>query len=237
MKVGPRFIAAAVGAILGLWDIPANATTILFNDSSEPVQVFIDGTKAVVGGDPGLLDPITSEAVRTTVFDTFCLFCTTGIRGVVLFEPGTSEVSDFVIALPLFGGFPFEIFTQFFFESDPDILFYANHSPFVAMEAALLNSLTTKALSGQIPKIDETGITEPGKEQVLFDSGQGINLFRDLNGATADLDSSFVIKVISDVSDVPEPSAFWPLFLLIGFAVIRGIKLTARRPAGRPTTS
>lgn len=225
MKSGYSILAATSGLVFSLFGFEARGTTINFDDSTETLQVFIDGAKASVGPDPGLL-ALAPDNARTTVFDTFCLFCTTGIRGVVLFEPGTSEASDFIIALPLFGGFPFEIFTQFFFESDPDLLFFANNSPFVAMEAQLFNSLTAKALSGQIPKIDETG-----KLQVLFDASKNINLFRDLNGAVADLDSSFVISAISD-TEVPEPSI---LLLVAALAIValltasRGRMVASRR--------
>jgi hypothetical protein len=147
-----------------------------------------------------------SEHMRTTDFTRLCFTCKTGISGVVLFEPGTSEVSDFVIALTTLGEFP-NVETTFFFESDPDVLFFATHSPLIRNEAALLAGLKKRALAGQIPKIVDTG-----KAQVLSDPSAKINLFRFANGALAPLPSDifrggFVVKVTSDLDAVPEPSS------------------------------
>jgi PEP-CTERM motif len=149
----------------------------------------------------------TSEHMRTKDFRRLCFTCKTGISGVVLFEKGTSEVSDFVIAETHLSAFGF-VDTNFFFESDPDLLFFANNSPGIRMEAALLNGLIRRALAGQIPKTDETG-----DEQTIS------NLFRSANGALAPLPSDifsggYVVKVTSD-PDVPEPSSL--SLLILGF--------------------
>jgi hypothetical protein len=168
------------------------------------------------------------------------------LSGVVLFEPGTSEVSDFVIASVTVSGSLVGRFTQIFFESDPDILFFANHEPGLNQEAALLNQLTRLALTGQIPKIDETG-----EEQVLFDANT--NLFRDGTGALGPLpsdtfpfsllgDGDFTIKVTSDkpeVKDIPGPTT--ALLILTGILGLswfgRRHRVGDRSPRGPRVTS
>jgi hypothetical protein len=215
---GVAVIAASMicAALVG----PANATTITtirFVDIDD-LAVFIkndngpDVRQTQFGRGHPLLD-LAPERARTAPLTTICATCNTGIRGVVLFEPGASQVSDFIFAITTFGRFPPALDTRFFFESDPDILFYANNSPFVRREERLLNRLTTMALAGRIPKIDETG-----EEQVLFDSSNNINLFRDATGALSPLPTNnpfldfafeghdFVIKVTSDISEIPEPT-------------------------------
>jgi hypothetical protein len=226
---------------------PANAVTIEFLDSAA-LQVKINGVNQTqVGGGHDVLS-LTDETARTREFVTVLCSsgCGFGLSGVVLFEPRTSEVSDFVIASVTVSGSLVGRFTQIFFESDPDILFFANHEPGLNQEAALLNQLTRLALTGQIPKIDETG-----EEQVLFDANT--NLFRDGTGALGPLpsdtfpfsllgDGDFTIKVTSDkpeVKDIPGPTT--ALLILTGILGLswfgRRHRVGDRSPRGPRVTS
>src|ERR1700732_3147357 len=130
MNTGRWITVAAFSMIFASFTGLAYADTIIkFNEASESAP----------------------DHMRTIDARRLCFTCRTGISGVVLFQPGTSKVSDFIIAETHLSAFGF-VDTNFFFESDPDILFFANNSPGIRAEAALLNGLTTRALAGKIPK-------------------------------------------------------------------------------------
>jgi hypothetical protein len=183
-------------------------TIITFVEREGAVDVFIDPdpqapkpNRTVAGEsadtvrltDPGFLKgPLGRRA---------CFTCPTGLFGAVLFEPGTSEVSDFIVAQVVFG-IPPEVDSEFFFASDPDISKLADMFQLAGRPNAghdLLNVLTTK-----VPRTDETG-----KEQTIQ--------FFDLNGAPVALPSGppfpffftggdIIIKATSDLEVVPEPT-------------------------------
>ena len=199
-------------------------TIVRFLDLGEQLAVLVNGVPQP--DNPNFLmqspTPETAQVaapVGSGEFTRFCPTCPTSIlTGVVLFEPHSNDVSDFVMALVIVSpGFaPGFVDTQFFFESDPDVLFFANHPPGVRDEAALLQSLVAKTLAGAIPKLEEDGT-----ELTLSDPDTNTNLFRDVNGALVPLPKNllgngFVVKAASDVEPVPEPST------LILFAVSLG---------------
>ena len=121
-------------------------------------------------------------------FTRFCPGCPTSIlTGVALFEPNSNDVSDLIMALVIVSaGFaPGFVDTQFFFESDPNVLFWANNPPALADEGALLQKLVALTVSGAIPRLEE------GTEITLSDPDTNTNLFRDVNGALVPLPQSF----------------------------------------------
>jgi hypothetical protein len=208
----------------------ADANTIVrFLDLGEQLAVLVNGVPQP--GNPNFLQqaptPQTAQVsapVGSGEFTRFCPTCPTAIlTGVVLFEPRSNDVSDFVMALVIAspGFMPGFVDTQFFFESDPNVLFFANNPPAVRAEAALLQSLVAKALAGTIPKLEEDGT-----EITLSDPDTNTNLFRDVNGAlvplpTNVLGNGFVVKAASDVDPVPEPATV--LLLAVSLLALYGI--------------
>jgi len=153
----------------------AHALTVTFDDRTEVLAVLIDGVPPAPG-DLLLLGP---ESALTRVFTSFPSLVDTGTFGVVLTEPGTGALSDFIVAT-ITGAFGFR-FTFFTFESDPAF----------AVEVALRTAL----LSGGF------GIPETGGFQDIT------GLFRDITGALKAIPFDLRVVVASDVQIVPEPAA------------------------------
>lgn len=196
MKVGQRVLFAAMASLCAM---PVSADTIIsFTEVPGAVQVSVDGTK---------VGTVSGESADTTHFTDpgffsgplgrrLCFTCPTGIFGALLFEPGTSETSDFIVASVVFGGAPGTVDTDIFFASDPDIAALAAK---FNRGQDLLNVLTTKVAP----------TPESGGEQTLQ--------FYDLNGVVTALPSgpaipflytggSIIVKATSDI-EVLEPSS------------------------------
>jgi len=190
-------------------------TVITFVEREGAVDVFVDPAgqnpkpnRTVAGESADTVNLADPNPANGPLGRRVCFTCPTGLFGAVLFEKGSSEVSDFIVANVVAGGFPGEVDSDFSFASDPDISALA--AKFNAGQR-LLNVLTTVA-----PKTEETG----GEQTIQF---------FDLNGAPVALPSgiaipplftggTITIKATSDLEPArePEPSTL----LLLGITTV-----------------
>jgi hypothetical protein len=236
-SVGIKFLANLLATIILMLVLLAGlaaATTITFQETNTGVNVLIDNVKQKCG--PGLLVlSCDEETARTSQLHSVCPLCdASGLFAAVLFEPGSivagnPEISDVVLATVTVAETLLERRTQFFFESDPDIGFWANNPPGLRGELFLLNALKAMA------KING-GFVESGKaggDSVLCRScgpgGTSFNLFLDARGTPAVLDSSFQIVVASDLDAVPEPEPANYLLFGTGLLCLLGYAWRKRR--------
>jgi hypothetical protein len=217
MKALTYITVIAFSAIL---QTAASADTIIsFVEREGAVDVFIDPdpdpqkrkppNRTVAGESADTVNLRDPETFNGPLGRRLCgLNCVTGLFGAALFEPNSSEISDFIVANVIFGGAPGAVDSDYSFASDPDILTLARKFQLEGRPNAgldLLNVLLTK-----VPKT-----FEKGEEQTLQ--------FFDLNGQLTPLPSgipfppfftggAIVIKATSDISEVPEPTTL----LLVG---------------------
>jgi len=200
MSIRRCFILIVISTVFVSWARPSNALVVTFLDNAAgdlPLQVFFDTDEKT--GPPDVLGK-TSEFAQTRQFTTICVvvacvgtFNTVMLGGIVLFEPGTFEVSDFIVA-QVGNVLNLQNTTVLYFASDPEISTLTN---LLNGGPALLQALVQDAQNhpnDKARKIDESGLVQD------FTA-----LFRDQNLNKVELPFDIGVKAASDLQ-VPQPS-------------------------------
>lgn len=204
--------------LLSVNSVPAAVIIDFLEDQNAPETLSVFETiTPVIGSNTfrqltlanGGLNTATNEVAATLQYFAFPSFATSGLRGVVLFEPHTNVVSDFILA-DVTGTAPSKA-TRLFFESDPNIGFFSTNQPAFPGENALLQALINATLAGLIPRIDETGSRQDITGDFFMLNAAGALVLAPL---PTDANNGPLMVRVS--SDVPEPSSL----LLLGSGLL-----------------
>jgi hypothetical protein len=187
LKARRRIAALTFAATLAPFVLatPVKAITIGFNDSTERVQLLVDGLPPTSEQFQMLLERAGAEFIETKPIETSDRNAKPGFGGVRILEPGTDETSDILLVLitgldqtDRIPGVTLPLAVRFTFSSDPQ-----NNFPTLGFSTFAENGRT-----------QEVGIMVDNEDR----------RFKDAAGNVITLPSDIRVTIQSDV-EVPGP--------------------------------